>query len=82
MTDLADEISGLFLLNGYTWVFSGEHKIPSAEDIQQALDRAVEVLYDEEPETQLEVGRMIVKKRSNTLHDVFILAGTIGEEDD
>lgn len=82
MTDLAEEISGLFLLNGYTWVFSGEHKIPTAEDIQQALDQAVKMLYDEEPETQLEVGRMIVKKRSNTLHDVFILAGTIGEEDD
>lgn len=82
MTDLANEIAGLFMLNGYTWAFSGEHKVPTEADIQDTLDRAVERLYDEEPETQLEVGRLIVKKRSDSMYDVFILAGTIGDDDE
>jgi hypothetical protein len=82
MSDLANEISGLFLLNGYTWMFDGEEKPPTEDDIQTVLDKFVEALYDEEPGTQAEVRWLIVKKRADHKHDVFILAGTIGDDDE
>jgi len=79
---LPERISGLMLRYMYQWKIDGKLTSPSEQDIQDTLDRAVEALYDKDPGDQLEVGRLIIKKRDNQIHDVFILAGTIGEDND
>ena len=79
---LAKDIAAIMDSYGYRWKIDGELKIPTSGDIQDTLDRAVEVMYDKEPNDQLEVGRLIIKKRENEIYDVFILVGTIGEDND
>ena len=79
---LANDIATFMDASGYRWKIDGDLKTPTPDDIRNTLDRAVEVLYDNEPNDQLEVGRLIIKKRDNELYDVFILVGTIGEEND
>lgn len=77
---LAEDIASLMIDYGYHWKIDGGLKIPTSGDIQDTLDRAVKVLYDKEPEDQLEVGRLIIKKRPGDIYDVFLMLGTIGEE--
>lgn len=71
---LEQELSRLFRKNGWTWNLKGGSVIPEENDIQDALDEAARVLYDEPVGTQLEVGRLIVKK-SPTGQDVYIYVG-------
>ena len=78
---LASDIASLMNEYGYYWKINGHLKVPTRDDIHDTLDRAVEVLYDKEPNDQLEVGRLIIKKRDNEIYDVFMLVGTIGEDD-
>lgn len=72
---LEDKLAQEFAENGWTWNLAGDKTIvPTESDIEQALDEAARMLYNEEPGTQLEVGRLIIKKTPRG-HDVYLFAG-------
>jgi hypothetical protein len=71
---LEQTISKWFAKNKWTWNLKTGAKIPSEEDVEQALDEAARVLYNEHDGTQLEVGRLIIKKKPNG-HDVYMYVG-------
>lgn len=75
---IEEELESYFLVKDYRWRIDGVLRFPNAEDIRLTIDEAKRRLYDEEPETQLEVGRLIIRKRSQDLYDIFVM---IGEED-
>jgi len=79
---LAQDIAEIFWLKDYRWNFDGVLKTPTPEDISGAIDKAVRMLYAEPDGTQLEVGRLIIKKRSRDLHDVFVHIGQLPEDDE
>jgi hypothetical protein len=74
---IPEELETLFILHEYQWRIDGTLVQPTAADIQDALDRCTEALYDEEPETQVEVGRLIIKKRAANKFDVFVMIGEV-----
>lgn len=70
------DLAQWFLDHEFFWSLkNGVQRIPDEDDIQAALDEAARVLYDEPVGTQLEVGRLIVRK-SERSHDVYVHAGT------
>lgn len=72
---LEDELSDFFEKRGWTWNLKGGRVVtPSAQDIEAALDEAARLLYNEPVGTQLEVGRLIIKKQPRG-HDVYIFVG-------
>lgn len=73
---IEDEIESLFLVKDYRWKIDGALRYPNSDEIRQTIDRAKSDLYDEAEGTQLEVGRLIIKKRAGHF-DVFVM---IGEE--
>lgn len=69
------ELAETFRRNGWTWNLKGGRTvIPDEDDIEQALDEAARLLYNESVGTQLEVGRMIIKKKHDG-HDVYLYVG-------
>lgn len=74
---LAEDIQAVFVAKGYLWKMGEDRHIPTVEDIQKVMDHAKTIL-DAEPdeELQLEVGRLLFKKRDNTI-DVFVMYGEI-----
>ncbi len=75
MISLEDELAAWFAKNGWTWhLKGGRETIPSPDDIEAALDEAARLLYNEPVGTQLEVGRLIIKKLHRG-HDVYIYVG-------
>ncbi len=78
---LNEDLATYFLLMGYEWKIGEEMAIPNEDDIQKVIDHATGVLLnDKSDNVQLEVGRLVFKKRAG-LVDVFVLAGTIGEKE-
>ena len=72
---LEEELSEWFVRNNWTWhLKQGTDIVPSAEDIELALDEAARMLYNEPVGTQLEVGRLIIKKKHRGF-DVYVYAG-------
>lgn len=67
-------ISNWFKKNQWTWAIGGGMNVPTEQDIQDALDEAARLLYDEPVGTQLSVGRLIIEKTASG-HDVYMLAG-------
>lgn len=78
MSDLSEELAKHFLAHDYKWKFDYGLANPDADDIDKALTKATMILEPEEDNTQLEIGRLLLKKRAGVI-DVFVLAGTIGE---
>lgn len=79
---LAEELASYFLVRNYEWKFDYGFANPDEDDIQKVIDRATDILQaDESDNIQLEVGRLIIKKRDGVI-DVFVMAGTVGEEND
>lgn len=72
---IEDELESFFMVHDYRWQIDGTLRFPTAEDIRQTIDRAEEELYDEKVGTQLEVGRLIIKKVQNHHHDVYVMIG-------
>lgn len=68
---VAEKIHDWFKTNKWTWKISGESVEPGLDDIEKMLDEAAKTLYDEPVGTQLEVGRLIVKKLHRG-HEVYI----------
>lgn len=78
MEELTEELATYFLVKDYKWKFDYGHANPDANDMEKVFEK-VQVILSPEPEsTQLEVGRLIFKKRAGLI-DVFVHAGTIGE---
>ena len=72
---LEDELAKTFSEKGWTWHLKGDRVVvPSADDIEAALDEAARLLYNEEVGAQLEVGRLIIKKLHRG-HDVYVYVG-------
>jgi hypothetical protein len=72
---LEQEIADVFLKNGWTWNLKGGRTVvPESDDIERALDEAARLLYNEAEGTQLEVGRLIIKRLHNGF-DVYVYAG-------
>lgn len=72
---LEDELAAWFLKNGWTWhLKGGRNVVPSPDEIEAALDEAARLLYNEPVGTQLEVGRLIIKKQPRG-HDVYVFVG-------
>lgn len=78
MRELSEELATHFLVKDYKWKFDYGLANPDADDINKALDKVCIILENEEEDTQLEVGHMMFKKRAGVI-DVFVHAGTIGE---
>jgi hypothetical protein len=72
---LESDLAKTFYDNGWTWKLKGErHVVPDEYDIEAALDEAARMLYNEPVGTQLEVGRLIIKKQTRG-HDVYVFVG-------
>jgi hypothetical protein len=78
LKELSEELATYFLVRDYKWKFDYGLANPDADDINKALDRVLVILENEENDTQLEVGHLLFKKRAGII-DVFVHAGTIGE---
>lgn len=72
---LESDLAKVFTENGWTWKIKGKGAtVPDEQDIERALDEAARLLYNESVGTQLEVGRLIIKKKHRG-HDVYVYAG-------
>lgn len=64
---------------GYQWKIDGTLKSPNEIDIRETIDKAKELLYDEEighgHTPQLEIGRLIVQKNYDHF-DIYMLIGS------
>lgn len=79
MDELYEELATHFLVKDYKWKFDYGHVNPDADDIKKALAKVQEILATEDEENvQLEMGHLMFKKRAGVI-DVFVHAGTIGE---
>jgi hypothetical protein len=77
LSDLADSLATTFLVNNWEWKFDYGMVVPNEDDLERAIAKAKEVLDSEESENaQLEVGRLIFKKREGVI-DVFVYTGTL-----
>jgi hypothetical protein len=65
------KLAHFFRDEGYEWNFSDGRRVPSEEEINKTILMAMEALKDEPENTQMEVGRLIVKKRGSFV-DVFV----------
>lgn len=72
---IEDELADWFARKGWTWNLKGNGKVvPSAQEVESALDEAARLLYNEPIGSQLEVGRLIIKKQPAG-HDVYVYVG-------
>jgi hypothetical protein len=74
---LSETLHSIFKINKLEWrKTDGTKFLPTAEDFGQALDKVKSMLYDEEDGTQIEFGRLIVKKSADH-YDVYCRLGEI-----
>lgn len=66
-----DKIASIFKNEGYAWKFSDGTRIPTEEEIAKTIWAGIDALAQSEDGTQIEVGRLIVK-RSGSKFDVYI----------
>lgn len=72
---LESDLSKIYKDNNWAWSIKGKGSVvPTEEDIEAALDEAARLLYNESVGAQLEIGRLIIKKKHRG-HDVYIYAG-------
>lgn len=65
------QIASIFQANGYSWKFSNGTRVPTEEEIAKTIWSAIDALRETENNTQIEVGRLIVKKSGNK-YDVYM----------
>lgn len=68
-------IADHFAEHGWTWKVGGKDVVPSPQDISDAVDQCVRTLSEEDVNTEIEVGRLIVKKSTPTTYDVYVFVG-------
>jgi len=71
---LESELADTFKSHGWTWKVGPLHVVPDEDDLLAVLDEAAKALYNEPVGAQLEVGRLIIKKKHRG-HDVYVFAG-------
>jgi hypothetical protein len=72
---LESDIAKTFEDNHWMWHFKdNQWRIPTENDVQDALDEAARMLYNEDAGAQLQVGRLIIVKKEIG-HDVYVFAG-------
>lgn len=71
---LESDIAQTFKDHGWTWNIKGGPKVPSETDVEEALDEAARMLYNEKVGTNLFVGRLVIVKKEIG-HDVYVFAG-------
>jgi len=79
MREIAEELATYFLIKDYKWKFNYGLANPDASDIDRAIDKILEILEEQEEDTQVELGHLMFKKRAGVV-DIFVHASTIGEE--
>ena len=80
--EIAEKLESFFILNDLRWKLKdGSKYIPTAEDLQQALDKLAEELDNEEEQTQIEYARLIAKKRAGHI-DIFVWIGDLNDDTD
>lgn len=73
---IESDIAAIFADNGWTWSIKGQgHVVPTEDDVLAALDEAARILYHESIGAQLQVGRLIIIKKTRGF-DVYVLAGS------
>jgi hypothetical protein len=78
-SNLADNLARQFREQGYTWSIDGKQIIPTAKDLDIALDKAKELLYAEAEASQLEVGRLIIRHVAGKKFDCYLFQGEIND---
>ena len=80
MNPIFDNLHLHFLVNDFRWKIDGELKIPTAEDIGAAVERAKELL-DEIGGGTLTVGHLVIAKMNadEDVYDIYVHQGTLGE---
>lgn len=75
------EIAKYFAERGYQWTFTDGRRIPTEDEIENVITRAVDALADEPDLTQLEVGRLIVQKHGQ-FYDVYVHIAQLNTDDE
>ncbi len=78
---IAEDLAMYFLVHDYKWKLDIGLVNPDEDDIRKTIEKATQMLEDKEDHSQLEVGRLIFKKNAGVI-DIFVYAGTIGEENE
>ncbi len=81
MDELSEELAHFFLVHDYKWRLDIGLVNPDADDIKRAIERACQILDDQDEYSQLEVGHLLFRKNAGVV-DVFLHAGTIGEDNE
>lgn len=66
-----EDIHSVFSKQGYVWKFSNGSRVPTEEELNATILNAIEALKNEGDNTQVEVGRLIVRK-SGSFYDVYV----------
>lgn len=67
-----ERIANLFRDSGFRWRFKdGDFRVPTLDDMDDAVGRAIEAIANEPDLTQIEFGRLIVRKDGQAF-DVFV----------
>lgn len=73
--ELLEDLLTTFVVKDYRWKIGNERLVPELEDIKKVLDKAVELLRQEPDWTQIELARMIIKKKPGDIYDVYLHMG-------
>lgn len=76
--EIAEDLAHYFLVRDYKWKLDIGLVNPDENDICRAIEKAAKILEEHQDHSQLEVGRLIFKKNAGVV-DIFVHAGTIGE---
>lgn len=82
MSSLAQQIEFQFVTHHWTWKIDGHDVVPNVDDIQSTLDRAKELLYDEPIPSQLEVGRLLIRRYADDKFDVYLHFGILNNQEE
>jgi hypothetical protein len=67
-------IAEVFDKIGHVWMLDTGLLTPEEDDVQIVLDKAAELLYDEDLHSRLETGGLIIEKTESG-HDVYVYVG-------
>lgn len=65
------KIANFYKKEGYQWKFQEGLRVPTEQDIDDVIGKAMDALSAEPDNTQLEVGRLVVMKR-NGRFEVYV----------
>lgn len=72
---ISEELESLFLVKDYQWSIDGVLRYPTAEEIQETIDKAVERLHNEPSGTQVQVGRFLIVKKDEDEINIYAMIG-------